>query len=506
MKAMYQLFNHKISRALSHALLIALALSIGVALQTRTVAAEDQELQKLNRFVQGQPVNTAAMQVFREGRDQIEAQNWQKAAEKFKDFISGYPRNKDIDAAYYWYGYALKKQGLKDEAAAPLLKLINSYPNSSWRREADAMLVELGKKADVDQALDRDNCEIKILALQSLFQADEDRAISIVTEALKANPSPCPSFQAAAVSLMGSHGGPKVVPLLLNIARSNQDLKLRLTAIKRLGEQRNDAVNDELIKLYDTDRTKEVRMQILRALIDSRTARGTAKVTEIARTSDEPAMRQTAIRYLGELKDPASLDELIRLYDADKTQAVRVAILRALSERDDPRAHAKILEVAKSGETPELRIEAIRRLGDRGKISIDELLQLYNTETNLSIKTGLLRAFSDVNDPRTVAKLLEVAKSNEAIELRGYAIRQLGNRDDEATVNQLIGLYSAEQNIQVRAALLRAFGDSKQKSAVHKLIEIARTDPSVELRKAAVRYLGESKDPEALKALEDLLK
>jgi HEAT repeat protein len=506
MKAMYQLFNYTISRALRVALLLTLAFGVAVLIYTRQAEAKDQDLQKLNRFVQGQRVNTAAMQIFREGRDQIEAQNWQKAAEKFKDFISGYPKDKDIDAAYYWYGYALKKQGLKDEAAIPLLKLINNYPSSSWRREADAMLVELGKKADVDQALDRDNCEIKILALQSLFQADEDRAISIVTEALKANPSPCPSFQAAAVSLMGSHGGQKVVPLLLNIARSNQDLRLRLTAIKRLGEQRNEAVSDELIKLYDTDKTKEVRIQILRALIESRTAHGTAKVREIARTGDDPAMRQGAIRYLGELEDPASLDELLRLYDSDKTQAIRMLILRALAERNDPRAHAKILEVAKTGETPELRIEAIRRLGDRGKISIDELLQLYTTETNLTIKQGLLRAFSDVNDPRTLDKLRQVAASNEATELRAYAIRQLGNRDDEATVTQLIGLYSSEQNVQVRAALLRAFGDSKQKVAVHKLIEIARTDPSVELRKTAVRYLGESKDPEALKALEDLLK
>src|SRR5215467_5997952 len=134
MKAMYQLFNYQIPQALRFALLLTLVLILSAQ-----AFAADQELQKLNRFVQGQPVNTAAMQVFREGRDQIEAQNWQKAAEKFNDFISAYPRNKDIDAAYYWYGYALKKQGLKDEAAVPLLKLIYNYPNSSWRREADAM-------------------------------------------------------------------------------------------------------------------------------------------------------------------------------------------------------------------------------------------------------------------------------------------------------------------------------------------------------------------------------
>jgi len=58
----------------------------------------DQDLGKLNRFVQNKG-NTASMQIFREGRDFIEAQNWQRAAEKFNDFIKGYPKDKDLDAA-----------------------------------------------------------------------------------------------------------------------------------------------------------------------------------------------------------------------------------------------------------------------------------------------------------------------------------------------------------------------------------------------------------------------
>ena len=470
-----------------------------------TQATQGQDLAKLNRFVQAKG-NTASMQIFREGRDFIEAQNWQRAAEKFNDFITAYPKDKDLDAALYWYGYALQKQDRKEDAAVPLLRLIRNYPNSSWRQEAQALLVLLGRKVDVEQALARDDCEIKILALQSLFQADQDRAIGIVTDALRQNPNQCPGFQAAAVSMLGSHGGPRVVPILLDVARSNQDAKLRLTAIKRLGEQHNEQVSDELIKIYDADRTKEVRAQILRALIESRTPRGSAKVFEIARSSDDLTSRQYAIRFIGELNDAASLDELIHIYDADKTPEIRAQVVRALAERDDPRARTKLFEIARSGDTPEMRIEAIRRLGDHGRVSLDELLQLYTSESNMQIKQGLLRAFAENNDPRARAKLLEIARGGEAIELRGYAIRRLGEKDDEQTVTQLVSLYDSEQNVQVRMALLRAFGDSKQKTAVRKLMTIARTDPSVELRKVAVRYLGESKDPEALKFLEELLK
>ncbi len=190
----------------------------------------------------------------------------------------------------------------------------------------------------------------------------------------------------------------------------------------------------------------------------------------------------------------------------ERTPEIRGQILRALAESDDPQAHAKVLAVAKQGETPELRIEAIRRLADRGRISLDELLGLYNTEANTAIKQGLLRAYGDMNDPRARAKLYDVARSSDALDLRIYAIRQLRNKDDEQTIDQLVGMYDAEQNVQVRGALLRAFGNSRQKNAVHKLMTIARSDQSVDLRKLAVRYLGESKDPEALKFLEDLLK
>jgi HEAT repeat protein len=487
------------------ALLAVAVIATALAVFTQRTYGYDQDIAKLNSLVQTKP-NTASMQIFREGRDLIEAQNWQKAAEKFNDFITAYPKNKDIDAALYWYGYALQKQDRKEEAAVPLVRLITNFPNSTWRREADALLVVLGRKADVDNALQRDNCEIKMLALQSLFQADQDKAIAIASEALRANPGQCQNFQAATVSLLGSHGGARAVPILLEIARSNPDQRLRLTAIKRLGDQQNEQVIDDLVKIYDADRTKEIRAQILRALVDSHTQRGNAKLLEIARAGDDLPTRAYAIRFISERDDPTTLDELIRIYDADKTKEIRSQIMRVLAERDDPRARTKLLDIARQGETPELRMEAIRRLGDQQRIAADDLLTLYTSETNPQIKYALLRALAASNDPRARGKLSDVARGNDPIELRGYAIRQLGEKDDEQTTSQLVSMYDSEQNPQLRMMLIRAFSESKQKNALHKLMAIARNDQSMELRKAAIRYLGESKDPEALKFLEDFLK
>ena len=420
-------------------------LKIVFALLVLTSVAYGQEIAKLERFVQSTKVNTAAMQIFREGRDLIEAQNWQRAAEKFNEFIKAYPKDRDLDAALYWYGYALQKQQRKEEAAEPLLLLIRRFPNSSWRREADALLVVLGREAEVKEALEKDNCEIKILALQSLFQADEERAIQIVTDSLKANPGQCEGFQAAAISILGRRGsGARAVPILLTIARNNADLKLRVTAIRLLGDQHTEQVTDELIKLYDADRNRDIRAQIVRALAESGLPRGNAKVLEIARTDEDQGIRELAIRSIGSMKDPAALDELMRIYDSTQTMQIRSYVVRALFERRE--------------------------------------------------------------DPRARTKVWEIARKDPAPELRSYAIRNLFADHEEQTITQFIGLYDAEQSQMVKTVLIRAFGESKHKVGLQKLMTIARSDPSLELRKVAIRYLGQSKDPDALRLLEELLK
>jgi TolA-binding protein len=104
---MKHLVNYRPQIRFGLALLALAAVVTAFSIYTQRTSAFNQELSKLNKFVQ-QKGNTASMQVFREGRDFIEAQNWQRAAEKFNDFIKGYPKDKDLDAALYWYGYAIQ--------------------------------------------------------------------------------------------------------------------------------------------------------------------------------------------------------------------------------------------------------------------------------------------------------------------------------------------------------------------------------------------------------------
>jgi HEAT repeat protein len=498
------------------ATVIALALAVVSVVASGALLASaagaggaNQDLAKLNRFVQ--TGNTPAMKMFRAGRDMIENEEWAKAAEAFRRFIDTYPRDNDVDAALYWYAYALKRQGSTKEAAKALKRLIKEHERSGWREEADAMLTELapalGQTGIIDDALGRENEELKIIALQSLFDSNPERAFGFVTDWLKPTSTASRRMKESAVSLLGAHGGKQAVPLLLDIARNQPDAKLRQTAIHRLGEAGGEMVLDELMRIYAAAADRNIKRQVLHALAEMNGARADAKLLEIAQNgSEEIELRKTAISRLGERE--GAFDNLVRIYDADRTVEIRKRLLNAFSESNDPRALSKLLAVARTGDNVELRKFALRRLGEKKtEAMLDELMRVYQAESDLDVKREILHAFSDMNNPRAKTKLYEIARNPaENTTLRRTVIKRIGERNDAQTVELLISLYDAEQNQDIKHTLLNALGESNQKTALRKLMQIARSDASLDLRRRAVQRIGQSKDPEALRFLEEILK
>jgi TolA-binding protein len=87
------------------AVILAVIIFVG-AFFVNSFAQQDQE--QLSSFVQTQ--NAAAAKVFSEGRDLIGEEDWKKAEGKFKNFISAYPKEKNLDAALYWLAFTQVKQ------------------------------------------------------------------------------------------------------------------------------------------------------------------------------------------------------------------------------------------------------------------------------------------------------------------------------------------------------------------------------------------------------------
>jgi len=74
-----------------------------------TAAQQRSGRSSSNQLVQ-QGNNDAATTIFRAGRDAITDAEWAKAQAKFDQLISGYPGDKNLDAALYWKAYAQNKQ------------------------------------------------------------------------------------------------------------------------------------------------------------------------------------------------------------------------------------------------------------------------------------------------------------------------------------------------------------------------------------------------------------
>jgi TolA-binding protein len=136
--------------------------------------AAGQSLEQLNRFVQSQAPSAAAT-AFREARDLIKDGEWGKAEVRFNRFIAEFPKDREVAPALYWLAFSLKQQNKFPAADATLTRLIEQYPASTWVSDARAMRLEMAPRLKnsqvIEQGVSEANEEIRLAALQSLFEA-----------------------------------------------------------------------------------------------------------------------------------------------------------------------------------------------------------------------------------------------------------------------------------------------------------------------------------------------
>lgn len=418
-----------------------------------TVSTQAQDRQKLNRLIQSSSsssstANDPAMKAFTEGRDLITEEKWGKAASLFNSFIAQFPGDKNADAAYYWLAYAYQKQNRLQDADRTLARLVNAFPRSSWADDAKKLRVivagQMGRPTDVDD--DNPDVEIKIIALQSLCQADRQRCATIVSDVLRQGTRAPLRLREAAITLLGRFGGSEAVPALLNIVRNDPDEKLRIKAVSALRNTEDESVLEPL---------KELAMRA--DFVDN-------------------GITDTAIH--------------------------------ALSEHESPRAVNVLAEVALNGKNLEARKHAIYMIARRkGEPAVDELFRIYDADQNLEIRKQVLAGLGNRISPRALTRLVEIARSAPQVELRKQAIRAIPNRNSEEDLNVLLPLYEAERDEELKDYLLEAIARYRNPNAYQKLMDVVRsTTAPVERRKRAITWLSHSKDPAVLKFLEDILK
>jgi HEAT repeat protein len=222
---------------------------------------------------------------------------------------------------------------------------------------------------------------------------------------------------------------------MLKIAKSDPEKQSRRTAVQQLGEFDRANMVEELMKIYSGEADPDVKRAVLHALAETKSPGAQARLLELARTESNPEMRKRAIHVLAERGD-AVIGDLISLYDSERTPEVRRTVLQSLAEIKGTRVEDKLFAVARADENVDLRRQAIRLLGERaGKRSLDFLsATAQSNDGNAEVQIQAVRAISERSAEESVPLLIKIARTHANQQVRKQAIRALGESGDPRAV------------------------------------------------------------------------
>lgn len=384
-----------------------------------------------------------ASQLFGEARDLFENENWPAAAAKFEEFIAHHPRDKNADAALYWLATSLKKQERFQEAGQALGRLMKEFPQSSWSSDARVMRAELasstGDKRVIEEILEDENEDVRLVALQSLVRLEPERAAAFAAGVLKSGSGASLRMKLAVVALLGNSGRVPSTPLLIEVVRRETDQKLRKAATYALGRSRDESALEFLKGLVVRDGDEEIAKSAAFSIAQMPGAPASEFLGEIARTTASREMRRSIINWLAHQNTEFAVGELVSTFESVEDVETKSLCLLSLGQSNHSRAQAKLAEVARHDGQPEIRLHAILGLGIRGEeAGITSLIALYDAETDETVKEWVLAALGQAGQKRGLKKLMEVVGSEASARLRQAALTSLARMRGDPAVERFL--------------------------------------------------------------------
>ena len=318
-----------------------------------------------------------------------------------KNFVIGSPNQRIRSSAVYWLG----QTGGEMAFLASLVR--NESEDKKLRRSA---------AHSIGESHDRGT----LATLKSLYEELKD-----------------PEVRRSVISAAGHSDEEQLAfPFLLGVAKTDADWESRRSAVRQLGHFQRDDTVDELGRIFTSESNLEIKKAALRSLAETKSAKAQARLLEVARTDTNAELRKQAIRVLGERGEPA-IDDLLKLFDSEQSTEVRRAVLQSLSEIKSTRVEDKLFEVARADNPVELRRHAIRMLGERvSKRSFDFLsATAQSTDANAEVQVQAVRAISERRAEESVPLLIKIARTHQNQMVRKQAIRSLGESGDPRAID-----------------------------------------------------------------------
>ena len=514
---------NRVPRSLALAVAIALVL-IASGVVHQAAAQQYSAGPKLSKFAQ-QGSNAAANTMFSGGRDLIDDAQWVKAEEKFAEYMSAYPKEKNLDAAMYWMAYSQYKLTKFDQCKDTITRLLKTYENTTWKEDAQLLLAQLpnGVTVKVDPitvtvdpkivTVDPVDIEVRTQDMQERMAEAQARAQERAQEAQARAKEAQDRAQERVKEVQERLKDKSLFKMRTSNGEAEGDddpCEFKIVVLQALIESdppRGITVASDWLKAGSTE-AASCKRAALGLLARHGGKAATPTILGFAEHESDLRLRTRAISVLGATNDDSVIDPLRNFALNSQQNEISEAALYALSQHTSPRAITSLTEIAMSNKPVALRKTAISAIANRsGEPALDALFKIYDGDQNLEIRTSVISGFSHRRSERAGNKLMEIAHGADNIALRKTAISAIARRSGNQAIEPLLSLYDSEKSEELKDQIIFSICYANDQRVTRKLIDIARNPQApMERRKRAISCLSRSKDPEVLKLLEDLLK
>jgi len=348
---------------------------------------------------------------YRQGRRALDNAQWDQAIAAFDAAVAR--KGAAADAALYWKAYAEGRAGRRDRALATLDALRQAYSSSRWVNDAKALELEIRGQAGapVSPASESDE-ELKLMAINSLMQADPKQALPILQKLLLSNNSP--RVKERALFVLSQSGSPEARKALSDIAKGAANPELQVKAVRLLGMTGTEDSRTLLASIYSSSPDKNIKRAVLQAfmLSGSRTF-----LLNAAKSEKDPELRHDAIRQLALA---GGQDELWQLYQSEGSSESKEEILKSMFLAGNS---SKLVDIARGDKDPHLRLAAIQSLGlmgDHGRS--DVLASIYRSDQDRGVREGVLQALFLQQNAKA---LIELARGESNPERKKEIVNKL---------------------------------------------------------------------------------
>ena len=339
--------------------------------------------------------------LYSDGTRAINDAHWAQAESIFNNIAQQHGAR--AEAALYWKAYAENKKGNPTRALETCSQLRQAYPHGNWINECGALEIEIrGKSNDPLPPQAEQDEDLKLLALNSLMQQDESRALPVIRQILNGDKSE--KLKARALFVLAQDQSPQAQALLGQVARGERNPALQRKAIEMLAIGRGKQSADTLAAIYRESTNDEVKKSILHTYLIIGTP---DPLVEAARHETNPELVRTAVHTLGAM---GATTQLLALYHDTNSSETKAEVISGLIPAGQKGADA-LGSIASSEQDPELRRKAIRNLGIAGGMSAaPSLVATYKKNADPETRKAVAQALFLAGDSHDLVELARAEK------------------------------------------------------------------------------------------------